>query len=587
MSDPLLNRWKKQTCPLPPGSRVVIYARDSGGEEQERSVDQQLALYADYCKHFGLTIVETFSDRARSGASVDARTGFEALIAFLQTHSPAPDRKRKKKTTPDIDQVQGLLIWKLNRLGRNLNDAQFYKADLRRRGYVIISLADDIPDGDLGPVFEAVLDWKSERDLKDISSDAKRGLAALVTTQKADGSYEGFAPGSPPRGYKRQRVTIGVKRNGDPRQVSRWIPDPKYWARAQKAWAMRAAGASLAAIHRATHLYDGINTYTTFFRNKIYLGVFEFGELTLANFVPALCTPEQWEAVHALTANPRPRDGHWAGRHPKQRSDNGYLLSGLLKCSLCGSAMIGSRGSATRGRKRWRYYICSKKDRQFKACASATLSADMVEQTILDTLCDNILTLDTAKEIFMTWVRDLIAGAPNAEEHLAGLKEQHSEVKRIIANLIKVVEAGNAGPTIADTLAARERERADLETAMAKINKRIDPNKVRLPDDDQLQIFLARLRQALQGEDKQAVKTLLNALIIEVQASKTGGFMRYVLPIAPPPSQKKTPPPDKGEGATEGGIALGMEGAPTGRLSIPSTIPFTWSRQKRTAKKMG
>jgi hypothetical protein len=30
-----------QDCPLPPGTHVVGYCRDSGGEEQDRSVSQQ------------------------------------------------------------------------------------------------------------------------------------------------------------------------------------------------------------------------------------------------------------------------------------------------------------------------------------------------------------------------------------------------------------------------------------------------------------------------------------------------------------------------------------------------------------------
>lgn len=36
--------------PLPPGTRVLAYARDSGGAQQERSVDQQIAEIAAYCQ---------------------------------------------------------------------------------------------------------------------------------------------------------------------------------------------------------------------------------------------------------------------------------------------------------------------------------------------------------------------------------------------------------------------------------------------------------------------------------------------------------------------------------------------------------
>jgi len=31
-------------CPLPPGARAVIYCRDSGGEEQDRSVSHRARI---------------------------------------------------------------------------------------------------------------------------------------------------------------------------------------------------------------------------------------------------------------------------------------------------------------------------------------------------------------------------------------------------------------------------------------------------------------------------------------------------------------------------------------------------------------
>ena len=40
----------RNDCPLPPGSRVAGYFRDSGGDEQERSVDQQRRVAEEYCQ---------------------------------------------------------------------------------------------------------------------------------------------------------------------------------------------------------------------------------------------------------------------------------------------------------------------------------------------------------------------------------------------------------------------------------------------------------------------------------------------------------------------------------------------------------
>jgi len=44
----------RQDCPLPPGTHVVAYCRDSGGDEQDRSVAQQIDVAREYCQHDNL-----------------------------------------------------------------------------------------------------------------------------------------------------------------------------------------------------------------------------------------------------------------------------------------------------------------------------------------------------------------------------------------------------------------------------------------------------------------------------------------------------------------------------------------------------
>jgi hypothetical protein len=71
------------------------------------------------------------------------------------------------------------------------DDAEFYKADLRRRGYVIHSLTDQIPDGPFGRVIESITPWKDEERLREISKDAQRGLQWLA---QQGFSVGGFPP---------------------------------------------------------------------------------------------------------------------------------------------------------------------------------------------------------------------------------------------------------------------------------------------------------------------------------------------------------------------------------------------------------
>jgi site-specific DNA recombinase len=57
--------------------RAAIYARYSTALQADRSAEDQITLCRGYAAGKGLDIVEVYSDRAQSGASVTARAGLE------------------------------------------------------------------------------------------------------------------------------------------------------------------------------------------------------------------------------------------------------------------------------------------------------------------------------------------------------------------------------------------------------------------------------------------------------------------------------------------------------------------------------
>lgn len=60
--------------------RSAIYARFSTDLQNERSIDDQIALCRDYAEREGLQIVATYDDRARSGSSILGRDGLLKLM---------------------------------------------------------------------------------------------------------------------------------------------------------------------------------------------------------------------------------------------------------------------------------------------------------------------------------------------------------------------------------------------------------------------------------------------------------------------------------------------------------------------------
>jgi hypothetical protein len=162
------------------------------------------------------------------------------------------------------------------------------------RGLTVTSLADDILTGHeaLDPVLEELLAFKRQMDLEVIGKEARRGLHAIVQLRDDDpaflahnpgweptGRYLGIFPGRViPAGFKAERLTVGVRRDGQLRTLQSIVPDPETWERARLAWRMRVVDrASCRQIHEAARLYKKPHSYSNLFRNRLYTGVLEFG----------------------------------------------------------------------------------------------------------------------------------------------------------------------------------------------------------------------------------------------------------------------------------------------------------------------
>lgn len=60
--------------------RAVIYARFSSNLQRDASIEDQLRECRAYAKRQGYTVVKSYEDRAKSGASTLARKDLQALM---------------------------------------------------------------------------------------------------------------------------------------------------------------------------------------------------------------------------------------------------------------------------------------------------------------------------------------------------------------------------------------------------------------------------------------------------------------------------------------------------------------------------
>lgn len=427
---------------LPAGSLVWGYLRDSGGDGQEQSVPQQRAEIEAYCQRWGLVLVMVFADVAKSGGSVVGREQFNDMVDL---------------TTDAELRPKGLLLWNFARFARDLDDSSYYKATIRRRGMVVHSLTDPIPDGQWGRVVELIIDVSNEEKRRQTSRDVKRALAAMVR--------QGFAPGgTPPRGYIAEQVIIGHKRDGRPRKVSRWVEDPKLWELVKLAWRMRAEGKTYGEIQRATggRIYKARNCWPTFFRNRSYLGCIKAGGVEIADHHPAAVDQATWDAVQEIReAYPTyKRTGH---PHAPRRVGAPSLLSGFAVCIECGSAMCyGVANSGPKKNYKWPYYICGRKNRHGAAtCPSRRVAARAAERAILEAVASQVLTEEYAAAL-MEEIRVQLADSAALDREIEHTALKLAECNKAIANLLELAETFGAR-SAGDKLMQREAERLKLE----------------------------------------------------------------------------------------------------------------------------
>ncbi len=115
--------------------------------------------------------------------------------------------------------------------------------------------------------------------------------------------------------------------------------------------------------------------------NRIYLGELSFRGITCAGCHPPIIEQTTFDEAQRLLST-RGQD------HAKRAaSGSDYLLTGLIRCPACSSAMLGTRAH---GKTRiYRYYSCYRRTRyDSTTCGGQRVDADAIEQAVIGALAD-------------------------------------------------------------------------------------------------------------------------------------------------------------------------------------------------------
>ena len=114
-----------------PGNQTFVYARFSSDAQKEASIRQQVEAAEEYAKRHDMKIIDYFVDRAKTGTSMD-RPGLKDMLYQAKVKRPAY-----------------LLVWKLDRLSREIHDSFTIDEKLLDCGVEIVTIAEELPS-DMG-----------------------------------------------------------------------------------------------------------------------------------------------------------------------------------------------------------------------------------------------------------------------------------------------------------------------------------------------------------------------------------------------------------------------------------------------------
>jgi site-specific DNA recombinase len=140
-----------------------------------------------------------------------------------------------------------------------------------------------------------------------------------------------------------------------------------------------------------------------------------------------------------------------------------YLLSGFLRCGLCGSKMVVVSGRGESGRAR---YGCPLRHSRGICANRLHVRQDHLEREVIEGLQREVLHEDAVRYALAKFKADLVERLDNARSHLTILREERDRLKNEIGNLAGVIAVGRHSPALLAELEKRERRLEEISNEL-------------------------------------------------------------------------------------------------------------------------
>lgn len=411
---------------------AVVYARYSSHRQGEQSIEGQLAEAYKYANVHGYKIIHEYVDRAMTGRN-DDREQFQKMLA---------DTAKKQFDT--------IILWKIDRFGRNREEIAFNKYRCKKNGVKIVRVAESVPDSPEGVILDSVLEGMAEYYSLQLSQNILRGQRASAEKCQSTG-------GNRPLGYRTNPTT------------KKFEIDPETAPTVRLVFDMYAKGKTVTEIvtelnNRGLRTLRGgkftKNSLHSILKNEKYIGVYTYkDQVRVEGGIPAIVDAEVFAKVQEmLKVNKRAPSRTWS------RAE--YLLTDKLFCGKCGSKMIGESGTGKSGQK-FNYYTCVGR-KQKHTCDKKPVRQAWIEDLVIRAVMD-LLSDDELLEFIADAVWEYYQKQNKDVELESALQSKLAEVEKATANIIKAIEAGIFNDATKKRMAELDAQRAEIEAELSGI----------------------------------------------------------------------------------------------------------------------
>jgi site-specific DNA recombinase len=466
--------------------KAVIYARYSSDNQREESIDAQVRAIKEYAERNSIQIVRIYVDEARS-ATTDSRPEFLRMI--------------KDASTKSFDAV---IVHKLDRFSRDRYDS-------------IISVLENLDGSPESIILESLLVGMAEYYSQNLAREVRKGMKETALQCKHNG-------GIPPLGYDIAEDKTYIVNENEAivvRHIFELYAAGYGYKHIVSKLREKGYKTKLGRDFNITGIYDIL-------RNEKYIGIYVFNRtaskvdgkrnnhaskpeeeiIKIPGGIPAIIDEELFQSIKERMSQRK--------TNARNKAKEVYLLSGIIFCAQCDSAMIGHTSQSGRNKTKYSTYKCGERYRS-KSCDLKAVNRDFVEEMTIRELKEKIFNTAALNRL----ADKLIAQYQKLQQEDIGdlkiLEQKYNEIQNKIDNIINAIADGMYNPSMKVSMGRLEQEKDEISSTISEMKNRMLCTTL---DRDMIINYLKKDMEAIESKNPDDLKKIIQTYVEKVIVSQ-------------------------------------------------------------------